>query len=340
MKKRIFALLLVVIMSVALVAGCAPQTQEAEPVETPVDAAVEPYQISVIVKATDSDYWQTLLAGAKAAEADSKGKVVVTTDGPPSEIDIDKQVSILENVIATMPDAIVISSTSSDATVPAVEDAMAKGIPVITIDNRLNTDKFTSFLATDHSLGASMAAEAMAKDWEEMGIDPTGKKVIVISSVAGTAVNTARTEGFINKIKELAPGIVVLETQYGDNDITRALSIAENTIAANPDLIGIFGDNNHMGVGIAKALAESGKYSEIVTYAFDANEDQIKAVADGIINGLVVQDPFGMGYNGVMKAIEAIEGRQVQKDIVVDATIVTKENMQEPNIHKLLFPLE
>lgn len=345
MKRRILAFLLVFLLGVALLAGCGTNTDDTQTDQGNVDdigdADInEPYSIAVIVKATDSDYWQTLLAGAKAAERDSNGKVVVTTDGPPSETDIDRQVSILENVISRKPNAVVISSTSSDATVPAVENAISSGIPVITIDNKLNTDIYTSFLATDHRIAAAMAAKEMVEDWKNMGIDPAGKKVIVISSVAGTMVNTERTEGFIEKMKELVPGIVVLETQYGDNDITKALSIAENTIAANPDLIGIFGDNNHMGVGIAAALEESGKYNDIVAYAFDTNEDQIDALANGVLKGLVVQNPFGMGYDGVMYAIDAIEGKSVKKDIIIDATIVKKENMQEPEIHKLLYPLE
>lgn len=344
--KKVFSLLLVCVLLLAVLAGCGQQpTQVAE--ESGEDAgeendaaSKEPYKISVIVKATDSDYWQTLIAGAEAAEKDLNGKVIVTPDGPPSEIDIDKQVSILENVISTKPDAICIASSSSDATVPAVEDAMSQGIPVITIDNKLNTDNYTSFLATDHRAAAAEAAEAMVKDWEKMGIDPSGKKVIVISSVAGSKVNTDRDEGFIEKIKELVPDIVVLETQYADNDISKALSIAESTIAANPDLIGIFADNNHMGVGVAKALEETGKYTDIVCYAFDTNEDEINALKNGILRGLVVQNPFGMGYDGVKYAVDAIEGRPVQKDIIIDATIVTKENMDQPEIHKLLYPLE
>lgn len=342
MRKRVFALLLVLLL--VILAGCGKPGTDSQ--EGNLDSAntggenAEPYKISVIVKATDSDYWQTLLAGAKAAERDCGGKVIVTTDGPPSETDIDKQVSILENVISTQPDAIVISSTSSDATVPAIENAMSQGIPVITIDNKLNTDNYTSFLATDHRIAAASAAEAMVDDWKEMGIDPSGKKVIVISSVAGTKVNTERTEGFIEKITELVPEIVVLETQYGDNDISKALSIAENTIAANPDLIGIFADNNHMGVGVAKALEETGKHNDVVCYAFDTNEDEIKALKDGILKGLVVQNPFGMGYDGVMFAVDAIEGKPVSKDVIIEATIVTKENMDEPEIHKLLYPLE
>lgn len=334
MKRRIVALLLVAALVFTL-GACAGNNEEASGGD-----AQEPYKIAVIIKATDSDYWQTLLMGAKAAEAESGGKIVVTTDGPPSEIDIDQQVSILENVIATNPDAIVIASTSTDATVPAIESAMEKGIPVITIDNKLNTENYTSFLATDHSLAAAGAAENMVALWKEMGIDPAGKKVVVVSSVAGTKVNTDRTEGFIGKIKELVPDIEVLGTQYGDNDITKALSITENLIAANPELIGIFADNNHMGVGVAKALEETGKQDQIVSYAFDADADEISALESGVLKGLVVQDPFGMGYQGVMSAVDAIEGKQVPKDVVVDATVVTKQNMGEEAIRKLLYPGE
>lgn len=335
MKRKVLAMFLALTLVMGLTA-CGTEDNGAS--DDGAKDGEEALKVSVIIKATDSDYWQTLLLGAKAAEADSDGKVVVTTDGPPSEIDIEEQVSILENVIATQPDGIVIASTSVDATVPAVEEAMNNGTPVITIDNKLATDNYTSFLATDHSLAAGMAAEAMVKDWETRGVDPKGKKVMVISSVAGTKVNTDRTEGFINKIKELVPEIKVLETQYADNDISKALSIAENTMSANTDLIGIFGDNNHMGVGIAKAIEEAGNEDKIVAYAFDADPDEIAAIKKGTLTGIVVQDPFGMGYQGVMSAIAAIEGKDVEKDVIVDATIVTKDNMEEEAIQKLLNP--
>lgn len=296
------------------------------------------YDVRVIIKATDSDYWQTLLLGAEAAAAESGGKIEVITAGPTSEIDIDEQVAILENTVAAEPDAIVIASTSSDATVPAVEQAMASGIPVITVDNRLNTDSYVSFLATDHYLAAGMAAEAMVKEWEERGIDPNGKSVFVISSVAGTAVNTARTEGFINKIKELVPAIEVLETQYGDNDIATATDITLNTIFANENLIGIFGDNNHMGIGVANAINETGMMDSIVSYAFDSSPDEIAAIEAGTLTGIVVQDPYGMGYNGVQYAVDAIEGKEVEKEVVVPTTLVTLDNIQEEAVQALLYP--
>lgn len=339
MKKGLLVLLMVSAMTIVSLTGCGSDAGTTSTNKKAATKIEQPYKISVIIKATDSDYWQTLLLGAKAAEKDSKGKIVVTTDGPPSEINIDQQVSILENVIATKPAGIVIASTSTDATVPAVEDAMGKGIPVITIDNKLTTDNYTSFLATDHAKAAGMAATSMVNDWKKMKINPSGKKVIVISSVAGTKVNGDRTEGFIKKIKELVPDIKVLETQYANNDITKALNITQNTISANPELIGIFGDNNHMGVGIAKGLEEAKKQNDIVAYAFDTDADEVAALKNGILKGLVVQDPFGMGYQGVMAAINAIEGKKIQKDVIVEATIINKENMNEEKNQKLLYPL-
>ncbi|MCL2828409.1 MAG: substrate-binding domain-containing protein [Oscillospiraceae bacterium] len=348
MKK--FLAFLLALLLVFTLAACGNGTPEPEapavatptpaPQETPAeepgdDTPEGPFNIPVIIKATDSDYWQILASGALAFAAENADLVNVTILGPPSEIDIDQQVTILENAIATGPDAIVIASTSSVATVPAIEQAMNMGIPVITLDNRVETDNFTSFLATDHGLASGLAAERMYETWQAEGIDPSGQSVMVISSVAGTAVNTARTNGFINRMRELVPDINVLETQYADNDIARAMDIALGSISANADLIGIFGDNNHMGVGIALAIEEMNR-PDIVTFAFDANIEQVNAIRAGWLNGIVVQDPFGMGFNGVDFAVRTILGETVTWEVVVPTTLVTTANIDDADIQEML----
>ncbi|MCL2618400.1 MAG: substrate-binding domain-containing protein [Defluviitaleaceae bacterium] len=343
---KIFALMLAASL---VLAACtpAPAPAPAPPAPTVADAPADPtpqpepgaaegpFDIPVIIKATDSDYWQILASGALRFADQNPDLVNVTILGPPSEIDIDQQVAILENTIATQPDAIVIASTSSVATVPAVEQAMGMGIPVVTLDNRLETDVFTSFLATNHYLASGLVADYMVATWADEGIDPSGQSVIVISSVAGTAVNTARTNGFINRMRELVPDINVLETQFANNDIQVALDIAVSTISANDDLIGIFGDNNHMGVGIALAIEELDR-SDIITFAFDANVEQVNAIHAGFLNGIVVQDPFGMGYNGVDFAVRTIRGETVPFEVVVDTNLVTLDNINNADIQELL----
>src|SRR5690554_6165740 len=123
--RRIAAVLLVAVLVMAMAV-------------MPAAAQEKKYDIAVIVKATDSDFWQYVLIGALNAAVDYL--VNVTTYGPPSEVDIEQQIAILENVITRQPDAIVIASTSSEASVPALERAYDQGIVIITIDNAVRTD--------------------------------------------------------------------------------------------------------------------------------------------------------------------------------------------------------
>lgn len=342
MKKvlsMIFALTLVLSAAACSPKESTPPEENGTPgVETPAPAEDDAYEVTVIIKATDSNYWQTVLMGAQAAADESNGKIKVTTAGPASETDIDEQVTILENAIASGPDGVVIASISSDSTVPAVEDAVSKGIPVVTVDNKLNTDKYTQHLATNHYDASAEAAEAMVAKWEDNGIDPAGKKVVAISADSGSAVNQARVGGFIDKIKELVPDIIVLETQYTENDIGKAQDALDNLILSNPDLIGVFGDNNHMGNGIANSIEQNGKAGEIISYAFDSDDTEIAAIKNGVLTGIVVQDPYGMGYNGVLAVIEFLEGKTVQKDVTAATTLVTQENIEDDAVQSLLYP--
>lgn len=354
MKKRVLVLMMAVMMTGALTAcGGNSDTKSAETAQTTAAAAAEttesekttepeaksdPYKVTVIIKATDSSYWQTVLLGAQAAAADSNGEIEVTTAGPASETGIDEQVTILENAISAKPDGIVIASISSEATVPAVEEAVAAGIPVVTVDNKLATNVYTQHLATDHYAAASTAAEKMVEQWEEAGIDPSDKKVVVISADSGSAVNQARCEGFADKVKELVPNITMIETQYCDNDIAKAQDAVDNLILANEDLIGIFGDNNHMGDGIANSISQNEKSGSIIAYAFDSDDTEIEAIKNGALTGIVVQDPYGMGYEGVLSVIASLKGESVEQDVVAPTTLVTKDNLEVPEVQKLLYP--
>lgn len=348
-KKNVLAVLMVSLLALSMTACGSTKTTSEVSTEDSVDATVEAtsegtsdsgesYDVTVIIKATDSDYWQTLLLGAQAAANESNGKIKVTTAGPASETDIDEQVTIFENAISSKPDGIVLASISSDATVPALEEAVSSGIPVVTVDNKLETDAYTMHIATDHYAAAATAAEDMVKMWKEKGIDPAGKKVVAISADSGSPVNQARCNGFIDKIKELVPDIQVIETQYCDNDISKALDAVDNLILANSDLIGIFGDNNHMGDGIANSIQQNGAQDSIVTYAFDSDETEIDAIKNGYLTGIVVQDPYGMGYNGVLSVISSLEGKTLDHDVVADTTLVTNKNIEDEAVLSLLYP--
>ena len=298
----------------------------------------KPYDIAVIIKATDSDFWQYLLVGAKNFGIENPDLVKVTTYGPPSEADIAEQVAILENVVSTNPDGIVIASTSSDATVAALEDAYSKGIAVITVDNRVNTDMVHSFLATDNTVGGALAADKMVEYMKAAGM-PLEGKVGVVSAMAGVQVLTDRDAGFTTRLAELAPEIEILETKYVDNDIIKALGVTEDLITTYGDeLVGIFADNNHSADGVARAIGEQGLQDSIIVTGYDSDPEEVAAIKSGVLKAIMVQDPYGMGYKGVQSAVTIIEGGSLPAYVDTGVTAVEKSNVGDPAVQGLLDP--
>lgn len=300
-------------------------------------ASGEPADVAVLIKATDSDFWQYVLVGAENYAVENPDKVKVTTFGPPNEADIDQQVSILEQIISSEPDAIVIASTSSDATVPAIENAASKGIPVITVDNKVNTDAVSTLFATNNLVGGATAADTLVKMLQDAGKELKGS-VGVISNMAGVQVLTDRDQGFIDRMKEIAPDVKLLETIYVDGDMTKAMNAAADIISANDDLLGFFGDNNTVGSGTARAISEKGKEDALVLVAFDSDPEEIKGLGTGAVDALILQDPFGMGYKGVDAALKALAGEKLESYIDTGVTVVTKDNMDQEEIKGLLDP--
>jgi ribose transport system substrate-binding protein len=322
MKKIFLIIIMVVLFSITLVGY--GQAQEGK------------YEVAVIVKATSSDFWQYVIIGAENAAKDNPA-IHVTTYGPPSEADMDKQLSILEDVISRKPDGIVISSTSSDATVPALEQAYDAGIKIVTIDNKVKTDKVHSFLATDNVEGGGKIAQELVDGLKAKGI-PLKGKVGFISAMAGVQVLIDRAKGFTDKLKELAPDLEIIGPRYVDNDVLKALSTAEDILTAHSDVVGFFADNNSTGDGLARVIIERKLSDKIVAVAFDSDPEEIKALESGVLKALLLQDPYGMGYKGVMSVFDAIQGKTLPKYINTGSTVATKENMKQPEILALLDP--
>lgn len=295
------------------------------------------YNIKVIVKAWNSDFWQTMLSGAKHVMSELPQQVEVEVMAPPEESDIMQQVEMLQQVVDSNPDGIVIASTSNDLTVPYIEKAMENGIPVVTLDNQVSTEKYVSFIGTNSKIAAGMAAEAMVKTLKDSKIDLHDKKVVVINSSKISKVDLDRDAGFIEKVKLLAPEIEILDTQYVENDPVLTEEIVYKLLQ-DENLIGIFADNDMTGVGIANGIRKACAEKRVLSYAFDANDVEIEAVRDSILTGMIVQKPFEIGYMGVKCVIDALEKRPVDKVIDPGAKLVTKNNLLDEDVQKLLYP--
>jgi len=334
MNKRIWYKRLLLTLGVVLIlatnAGCKKK-------DSGGDTGPKVYEIAVMVKSLNSDFWQIVLDGANRAAAEFRSEINVTNYGARVEIDIDEQISVLENIINSKPAAIVRAATTKDALVPQIEQAMDGGIPVIIIDSDVSTSKFVSFLRTDNVKGGAIVADEIVKQWQAAGINPSGKRVQVIQALAGVQTIIDREDGFRARLLQLVPDIVFLETQYTNNDVDTTMSTFDNVITANGDnLIGVFATNNTCSIGVARAIAVRGIKDKCIGMGFDAEQEEIDAVNEGILKGFVVQDPWGMGYLGVTTALKHLKGERVDREVDTGATLVTKVNINDPAMAALI----
>jgi len=333
MKK--FLVLLTTVMMVVGMVGCSGTTTKSG-----ANGANEPIEVAVIIKATSSDFWQYVLVGAENYGVVHRGAVNVTTHGPSTEAEIAEQVTILENVINTKPDVIVISSTSSEATVNAIDSARDKGIVVITIDNKVKTE-VDSFLATDNVRGGATAADKLISSMMEKQdvttpAELTGK-IGIVTSMSGVQVLIDRDKGFADRMKAVAPHLEFVTTLDINNDMAKGITDFSALVNANQDLAGVFGDNNTTGNSIAKVLQEK-DLTNVAAVAYDSDEAEVKAVKDGWLQGIVVQDPYRMGYDGVSYGLQKLAGLDIAGYVDTGAVLVTADNVDDDAIQGLLDP--
>ncbi len=278
--------------------------------------------IAIVPKALTGEYWARCKRGAMKAQEEFG--VRVDFIGPPSEVDVDKQVEIVENLISRGVDGIGISPCDGDALVPVIEKAMAKGIPVVTVDSDANTDKKLSYIGTDNRKAGRVAGEQMVKLLNGRG------KVLIITGVPGAQNLMERVEGFKEVIKK-HPGIKIVSEQACQSDQVLALNIAENALTADRDLAGIFGVNAFGAPGAAQAVESQGLAGKVKIVGFDAMPDTLKFCADGVVHAIIEQRPYKMGYLAVKLLKEAIEGKKIPKVVDTGVDVITP-----PEAKKLL----
>ncbi|MCZ8177886.1 substrate-binding domain-containing protein [Rhizobium sp. CRIBSB] len=300
----------------------------------PAASFAQDVTIPIIVKDTTSFYWQIVLAGARQAGKDLG--VNVPELGAQSESDINGQISILENAVAGKPAAVVISPTEFKALGKPIDEA-AKSVPIIGIDSGADSKAFTSFLTTDNVQGGRIAADGLVAAIKAA----TGKEegeVAIITSLPGVGSLDQRREGFLDQLKTKYPGIKVTVDKFADGQATTGLNIMTDLITANPNLVGVFASNLIMAQGVGQAIAENKLGDKIKVIGFDSDEKTVGFLKEGVLAGLVVQDPYRMGYDGVKTALAVSKGEKVETFVDTGANLVTQANMADPKIDALLNP--
>lgn len=286
--------------------------------------------IEVIPKGTANVYWQAVHAGAEAAGRQLHYEIV--WDGPAQETDYDQQASIVEDAVNRDVNAIVLAPSHRDALVPPVRQALAAHIPVSIIDSGIDlppTD-YVSYVATDNIQGGKMAADALGQLLH-------GKGHIGEIAVAPGSVSTLqREQGFQAELKANFPGIQIDEMRYGLSDVARSRSVAEDILSAHPGLDAIFASNESGVAGALQALKGRGLEGKVKLVGFDMSPLLLAGMKEGGINALVVQDPYQIGYEGVVTVVESMQGKTPQKVIHTPVHLVTMANLSQPDIQTLL----
>jgi ribose transport system substrate-binding protein len=287
----------------------------------------QPY-IAIVSKGFQHQFWQAVKKGADDEAA--KENVRISFEGPATESDIEAQVTMLTNALAKQPAAIGFAALDSKAAAPLLQQAKTANIPVIAFDSGVDSDIPLTTAATDNKAAAAEAAKHMSE-----ALGGTGKVAMVIHDQTSKS-GTDRRDGFVEWMKANAPGITLLDPQYGGGDQAKSADITKSIISANPDLKGIYGSNEGSAIGVVKGVQESGK-TGLTIVGFDSGQAQIDAIKGGTMLGAITQNPVGMGQQLVQAAVKATKGESLPKVIDTGFYWYDKTNVDDPKIAAVLY---
>jgi len=328
MKSKHLFMAVSLLVVLAMLVGCAAPATPAPAAEPAAETAAKPY-IPVISKGFQHQFWQAVKQGSEQAAKDYN--VDITFEGPATEAEVDKQIEMLQAALAKNPAAICLAALDTQAVIPLLEEAKAKGIPVVGFDSGVDSDIPVATATTDNIAAAALAADKMAEL-----IGGSGQvAVLVHDQTSRTGID--RRDGFVNRMAETYPDIEIVNIDYGAGDHLKSTDIAKAVIQANPDLKGYFGANEGSIIGVLNAVQELGRTGQIVVIGYDAGKQQKDAVRSGAQAGAITQNPVGIGYKCVEAAVKAINGEAVDKIIDTGFFWYDASNMDEEQFIPLLY---
>lgn len=266
-------------------------------------------KIGMSISTLNNPFFVTLSEGAKdEAKKDKVNLTVVDAQDNAS-----KQASDVEDLIQQKVDLIIINPTDSEAVASAVQSANDANIPVITVDRTSDGGQVVSHIASDNVKGGQMAGEYLEK------LVGKGAKVAELEGVAGSSAARDRGEGF-HKVAD--KNLKVVKSQTANFNRSEGLTVMENILQSNPDIKGVFAQNDEMALGALEAIEAAHKDIKVV--GFDATDDAQKAIKQGKMAATIAQKPTQIGEIAVDTAVKSLKGEKVAKSIPVDLELIKK----------------
>lgn len=290
--------------------------------------------IAVIPKGTTHEFWKSVHAGA--VKASRELDVEIFWQGPLKEDDREEQIKVVDSFKARKVSGIALAPLDEKALRMPVRNAVRAGIPVLVLDSALDSEDHISFVSTDNYRGGRVAGDHLADLLGGEG------KVVLLRLHEGSASTMKREQGFLDAIAEHDGLEVVSSNQYGGVTTETAFRTSENLIsalgAATGGVDGIFCPNESTTFGMLRALQDAGLAGRIKLVGFDSSQQLVDAMRGGELHGLVLQDPFNMGYLSVKLLVGHLNGETIEKRVDTGLTLVTPENMDEPDVLQQLLP--
>ena len=317
MKKRLLATLLAGTMLLTMTACGDTTDAPAKDAADTGDTAASQHTVAVILKTLNSEYWNAVAAGIRQAESDLGCKVLL--QGPPSESAYDEQLNEIETVLsAGEAEALVLAPLQPDSAATAVENAE---IPILAVDTTFTSDKLLSYIGISNEDAAAAGGKYVA---EQLG----GKgNVIILAGVQGDTTSEDRVKGWTKGLEE--NGCTVLDMQYTDAVADTAVTRIEGLMQQYPDQIdAVVCHSDDVAMGASTAITSAGKQDSIKICGFGGISGA-KPVKEGALSATVDIGPYTMGYNCVARALDAIEGKEIEAFYPSETTIVDSTNVDD-----------
>lgn len=341
--RKIFSLPLLLNLfcgALILLSGCGKEpVPETLPQSAPQKPAPTVIKFGVIPKGTTHEFWKSIQAGAlkAAAELSSDTEVIeIIWQGPLREDDREQQVQVVESFLSRGVSGVVLAPLDAKALIAPTEQLIQAGIPVVIFDSDLDSELPASTVSTDNYKGGVMAAEHLGNLLEGRG------EVLMLRYAVGSASTEQREKGFLDTIKKKFPRIKIISSdQYAGPTRETAYQAAQNLLSRHEkNLKGIFTPNESSTAGMILALRDSGNnQGKIIHVGFDSGSLLVEALGLGDMQGLVVQDPYQMGYLGVKTIYQVSKGQSVDKRIDTSLRLITPENLDTPESRALINPI-
>ncbi|MEK3660049.1 substrate-binding domain-containing protein [Paenibacillus sp. FSL F4-0236] len=278
---------------------------------------------------TSIEFWEVMKQGVATAAKEFGADV--HTVGTDTELDVDKQIQLLEQAIEEKPDAIILAATDYYRLVPVAEQIKAAGITLITVDSGLNGGVSESFIATDNYEAGRKAAQKLIENIQ------SDDQVAIMNFVQGSATAIEREKGVRDALSQNGVNLVQ-DTLYSNGSSKKAYQLTVDLLKNQPQLKGIIGLNEPSTLGAGLAIMDMGLKSKVKLVGFDNSSSEVQLLENETMLGTVIQKPFTMGYLAVKTALEVVSGHKVAPVMDTGSEFITKENMYTSENEKLMFP--